>query len=156
MHLEHICCAKDATPLLHWDSQTERKRVHTLPFVIKADDAAFQRCCSWPFQCCHGERISFCPAFLHQRLRDRSDKADVDSNTEADFMKICIGSVERWRLAQASQVLDQTKSASRGSTIGKHYASPRISSSSRHRLRYHVRLQDDKMTFLVPEKSLFS
>ena len=61
----------------------------------------------WRFHCCHGNLIPFCFAFVHQRLRHGTDEAHVDWQAEAKVLVFCIISVERWRLAQASQVLEQ-------------------------------------------------
>ena len=58
----------------------------------------------------HGRQsdlIPFCFALVHQRVRDRKDQAHVDSETVAEALIISIVSVERWWLAQASQVLEQ-------------------------------------------------
>ena len=54
-----------------------------------------------------GDLIPFCFALIRQRVRDRKDQAYVDSEAEAEALIISIVSVERWWLAQASQVLEQ-------------------------------------------------
>ena len=51
--------------------------------------------------------ISFDFASVHQLLRDRSDDAHVDSEAEAKVFILCTVSIERRRLAQASQILEQ-------------------------------------------------
>ena len=45
--------------------------------------------------------IAFCFAFLHQRLRGRTDDAHVESKGEAKVLVFCIVSIERWRFAKA-------------------------------------------------------
>ena len=44
---------------------------------------------------------------VHQRVRDRTDEAHVDSETEATVLILCVVSFERRWLAQPSQVLEQ-------------------------------------------------
>ena len=72
-------------------------RVRTLPFVT------LLKCFLQRFHSCWGDRISF---GFHQRVRERADDAHEDSKAEAEFLITCIVSVERRRLAQASQVLE--------------------------------------------------
>ena len=114
--------------------------------------AAFQRCFSWRLHCCQGDRISFCFAFLYQRLRDRTDQAHVDTKTVAKDMVFCIVSIERWRLARASQVFEQI-CAQRF----RHWEELRFSEDLRFFTKpgpLHARLRDDSITVLVSEKSL--
>ena len=69
-------------------------------------------------QCSHcdqSEMIPFRFALVHQRSRDRTDEAHVDSEAEAKVLTIYVVSIERRRLAQASRSL--SSSASRGSVI---------------------------------------
>ena len=54
-----------------------------------------------------GNLIPFCHALVHQRVRDRTDEAHVDSEAEAKLLILCVVSIERWRLVQAPQVLEQ-------------------------------------------------
>ena len=54
-----------------------------------------------------GDLIPFCFALVHQRVRDHTDEAHVDSEAGAEVLIISIVSIERWRLAQASRVLEQ-------------------------------------------------
>ena len=51
--------------------------------------------------------IPFDFALVHQSVGDRTDEALVDSEAEAKVLMICNVSTERWRLAQASEVLEQ-------------------------------------------------
>ena len=64
-------------------------------------------CLSKRSDCCQGDRISFDFALVHQRVRDCADEAHVDSDAEAKALILGIVSIERRRLAQASQVLEQ-------------------------------------------------
>ena len=56
---------------------------------------------------CQGNLILFLFALVHQRVKDRTDEAHVDSEAEAKVLIVCIVSIERGRLAQVSQVLKQ-------------------------------------------------
>ena len=93
-------------------SSTDRTRVRTLPFMIKANE---QCMCMQHFKCAspsaftaaRENRISFHFALAHQRLRDCADEAHVDSEAETKDLILCIASIERKRFAQASQVLEQ-------------------------------------------------
>ena len=69
--------------------------------------AALQVCIAQRFHCCQGDRIPLDFALVHQRLRDCADEARVDSEAEAKVLILCIVSINRRRLAQASQVLEQ-------------------------------------------------
>ena len=69
--------------------------------------AAFQMCFTQRFDTCQGDPISFDCALVHQRVRDCADEVHVDSEAEAKALILCIVSIKRWRLAQASQVLEQ-------------------------------------------------
>ena len=83
------------------------------------------------------------------------DKADVDLKPEAKVLVFCIVSIERWRPAQASQVLEQVcvpEVPPLGSTV--RCACPTNSGSSRNWLRYNVRLQNDSMFVPDSENSL--
>ena len=51
--------------------------------------------------------ISLDFASVHQLMRNRNDEARVYSEAESKVLVICIVSIERRRLAQASQVLEQ-------------------------------------------------
>ena len=44
---------------------------------------------------------------VHQLVRNRTDEAHVYSEAESKVLVLCIVSIERRRLAQASQVLEQ-------------------------------------------------
>ena len=85
---------------------SDRTRVRTLPFGIKANE---KHICMQHFKCAShrnftaAREIGFVLDFalVHQRLRDCAHEAHVDSEAEA------IVSIERRRLAQASQVLEQ-------------------------------------------------
>ena len=46
-------------------------------------------------------------ASVHQRVTNRTDEAHVYSEAESKVLVLCIVSIERRRLAQASQVLQQ-------------------------------------------------
>ena len=69
--------------------------------------AALQVCSAQRLHCCQGQRIPLDFAHFHQRARDRTDEAHVDSEAEAKVLVLCIVFIERRWLAQASQVLDQ-------------------------------------------------
>ena len=69
--------------------------------------AALQMCIAQRLHGCQGDRMSFDFASVHQLLRDCADEAHVDSEAEAKVLILCIVSLERRRLAQASQVLQQ-------------------------------------------------
>ena len=56
---------------------------------------------------CQGDGNSFDFAPVHQLLRDCADEAHVDSDAEKKVLILCIESIERRGLAQASQVLEQ-------------------------------------------------
>ena len=59
------------------------------------------------FRGCKGDRVPFDFALVHQQLRYVADEAHVDSLAEAKVLILCIVSIERRWLAQASQVLEQ-------------------------------------------------
>ena len=61
-----------------------------------------QRC-----HCHQGDRISLDFALVHQRVRDHTDEAHVDSEAEAKVLILCVVSIEQRWLAQPSQVLEQ-------------------------------------------------
>ena len=69
--------------------------------------AALQVCIASNFTAAReiGLRLDF--ALVHQRLRDCCDEDHVHSEAEAKVLILCIVSVERRWLAQASQVLEQ-------------------------------------------------
>ena len=54
-----------------------------------------------------GDRISLDFASVHQLVRNRTDEAHVYSEAESKVLVLCIVSIERRRLAQSSQVLEQ-------------------------------------------------
>ena len=62
-------------------------------------------CFTQRFQGCLGDLIPLCFVFVHQRVRDRTADAHVDS--KARVLIISVVSIERWRLAQACQFLEQ-------------------------------------------------
>ena len=64
---------------------------------------ALQMCIAQLFHGCQGDRMSFDCASVNQLSRDRADKDHVDS--EAEVLILCIVSIERRRLAQASSGL---------------------------------------------------
>ena len=45
-------------------------------------------------------------ALVHQRVRDRTDEAHVDSEAEAKVLVFCVVSIECRRFAEASQILE--------------------------------------------------
>ena len=71
--------------------------------------AAFQRWFTQRSHGCQGNRISFRCTSVHQRVRDRTDESHVDSEADAKVQILCSMSIERWRLAQASQVLESLR-----------------------------------------------
>ena len=56
---------------------------------------------------CQGDRIPLDFASVRQLVRNRTDEAHVYSEAESTVLLLCIVPVERRRLAQASQVLEQ-------------------------------------------------
>ena len=64
-------------------------------------------CFTQRFQGCLGDLIPLCFVIVHQRERDRTDDAHVDSQAEASVLIMSVVSIERWRLAQACHVLEQ-------------------------------------------------
>ena len=66
--------------------------------------ATIQVCFTQRSHGCHGNRISLDFASIHQLVRNRTD---VYSEAESKVFVLCIVSIERQRLAQASQVLEQ-------------------------------------------------
>ena len=69
--------------------------------------AALQVCIAQRSHGCQGDRISLDFASVHHLVRNRTDEAHVYSEAESKVLALCIVSIERWRLAQASQVLEQ-------------------------------------------------
>ena len=69
--------------------------------------ATLQVCFYQSSHCCQGDRIPIDFASVHQRVRNRTDEAHVYSEAESKVLVLCIVSIERRRLAQASQVLEQ-------------------------------------------------
>ena len=64
----------------------------------------FMMCFTQRFQGCLGDLIPLCFVFVHQRERDRTDDAHVDSQAEARVLIMSVVSIERWRPAQACHV----------------------------------------------------
>ena len=69
--------------------------------------AALGVCSAKRHHCDQGDRIPLNFAIIHQRVRDRTDEAHVDWEAEATVLILCVVSIERRWLAQASQVLEQ-------------------------------------------------
>ena len=69
--------------------------------------AALQVCIAQRCHCHQGDRISLDFPLVHQRVRDRTDEAHVDSEAEAKVLILCAVSIERRWLPQPSQVLEQ-------------------------------------------------
>ena len=69
--------------------------------------ATLQVCFTQRSHGCQGDRISLDFASVHQLVRNRTDEAHVYSEAESKTFVLCIVSIERRRLAQASQVLEQ-------------------------------------------------
>ena len=67
--------------------------------------AALQVCVAQRFHSCQGDRIPLHFALVHQRVSNRTDEAHVGA--EAKVLILCIVSIERRWLAQASQVFEQ-------------------------------------------------
>ena len=86
---------------------------------------------------CQANLIPFCFALVHQRVRHRTDEAHVDSETEAEVLIVCTVSIERWRLAQSSQLLEQV-CIQRFRLCEATVSFLRRSVVSDNRLRYHV------------------
>ena len=98
---------------------------------------AFQMCITQQFHGFQEDQISLDFALVHQRLRDCAGEAHVDSEAEAKLLVLCIVSVERRWLAQASQVLEQFVI----SVIVEVLVATELlrgSAASTNRLRYHV------------------
>ena len=58
-------------------------------------------CIAQRFHCCQGDRIPLDFARIHQRMRDRTDEAHVNSEAEAKVLILCVVYIERRWLAQA-------------------------------------------------------
>ena len=69
--------------------------------------ATLQVCFSQRSHCCQGDRIPLDFTSVHQLVRNRTDEANVYSEAESQVLVLCIVSIKRRRLAQASQVLEQ-------------------------------------------------
>ena len=69
--------------------------------------ATLQVCIAQRSHCCQGDRIPLDFVHVHQRLRGCADEANVDAEAAAKVLILCIVSVERRWLVQASQVLEQ-------------------------------------------------
>ena len=115
-------------PLLRWiPQQIGQEFGHCLSLSKPMGSASVcstsQMCIAQRCHRCQGDRIPFDFALLHQRLGDCPDEAHVDSEAEAKLLILWIVSIERRRLAQASEVLEQFGIRSAVST---------------NRLRYHV------------------
>ena len=98
--------------------------------------AALQMCFSHRFHSCQGDRISFGFALVHQHVRKRADEAHVALEAEAQFLIICVVSIERQGLAQASQVLELC--GIKSSAIVQQLKILRGSAASKNRLRDHA------------------
>ena len=69
--------------------------------------AILQVCFSQSSHCCQGDQIPLDFASVHQLVRNRTDEANVYSEAESKVLVLCIVSIERRRLAQTSQALEQ-------------------------------------------------
>ena len=69
--------------------------------------ATLQVCFSKSSHCCQGDRSPLDFTSVHQRVRNRTDEAHVYSEAEFKVLVLCIVSIERRRLAKASQVFEQ-------------------------------------------------
>ena len=105
-------------------------------------------CSAKRHHCYQGDRIPLF-AIVHQRVRDRTDEAHVDSEAEATVLILCVVSIERRWLARA--LLSLSSSASRGFVIVGILS--RLRESAFHRLRSSVGFQNDNMTALVSENT---
>ena len=113
--------------------------------------AALQVCIAQHYHACQGDRISLDFASAHHLVRNRTDEAHVYSEAESKVLVLCIDSIERRRLTQASQVLEQLCIQ----TFGGHNRSqnPQRRRSkvvngpavSKDWLRYHECCQDDSV-----------
>ena len=72
---------QDVMPLPHWLLQWNGQRFAQVHFEDASPSA---------FQCCQGNLITFGFAVAHQRLRDRTHKAHVDSKAEAKVLEFHI------------------------------------------------------------------
>ena len=98
-------------PLFHWiPQQIGQEFGHCLSLsrptnstsVCSTSGGIAQR-----FHCYQGDPIALDFALVHQRVRDRTDEPHVDSEAEEKVLILCVVSIERRWLAQASQVLEQ-------------------------------------------------
>ena len=69
--------------------------------------AALQVCIAQRSHCCQGDRISLNFTHVHHLVRNRTVEAHMYSEAESKVLVLCIVSIERRRLAQACQVLEQ-------------------------------------------------
>ena len=69
--------------------------------------ATLQVCFSQSSRCGQGDRIPLDFASVHQLVRNRTHEAHVCSEAESEVLVLCNVPIERRRLAQASQVLEQ-------------------------------------------------
>ena len=69
--------------------------------------AALQVCIAQRSHGCQRDRVSLDFESVHHLVRNRTDEAHVYSEAESKVLVLCIVSIKRRRLAQASQVLEQ-------------------------------------------------
>ena len=87
------CVSRNASaPLV---SSTDRIRLRTLPFVIKANARYicmqhFKSASPQRSHGCQGDRISLDSASVQQLVRNRTDEAHVYSKTEMKVLVLCI------------------------------------------------------------------
>ena len=110
--LARIDCVSVAMPLLRWIPQRIGPGfVHCLslsrPVLNTSACNTSSVHCHSSSHCCQGDRIPLDFASVHQRVRDSTDEAHVYSEAESKVLVLCIVSIERRRLAQASQVLER-------------------------------------------------
>ena len=92
-----LCVRRHASSLLV--SYTERTRVRTLLFVIRASGRSV--CCM------QRDRVLFRFTSVSQLLRDWTDESHVDPETEAEVLVLSIVAIKHRSLAQTSQVFEQ-------------------------------------------------
>ena len=82
------------------DSSMERTTVRTSPIVIKANEwnictQHFEDASPSALQCCQGNLITFCFAVAHQRLRDLTHKAHVDSKADSKVLEFHMDGMQK-------------------------------------------------------------